>query len=136
MFTDILTKPNFIPCLTAVVRRSVMEKAGGFNPDLYYDEEYDLFLRIARLNPISYVREPLAQYRLHGQNMSGTGSLGTTGEAIWIIKNMVCQVEFLEWKQRWAVRRRLTALYGKLLFQVVRQVVFKSFFCFLSGVPL
>lgn len=61
---------NFIPCLTAVIRKQVLDKVGLFRPDLHIVEEYELFLRIAELYPVDFVHAPLAKYRVHETSFS------------------------------------------------------------------
>ncbi len=61
---------NFIPCLTAVIRKTVFEKAGLFDPKFTIAEEYDFFLRAAKNCKIEYVDLPLAKYRVHEGNIS------------------------------------------------------------------
>jgi glycosyltransferase involved in cell wall biosynthesis len=61
---------NFIPCLTAVVRKDVFKKVGLFNPGFSISEDYDLFLRIAELFKVEYIDMPLAKYRIHETNFS------------------------------------------------------------------
>lgn len=56
---------NFVPCLTAVIRKQVLDKVGLFRPDLHVVEEYELFLRIAELYQVDFVHAPLAKYRVH-----------------------------------------------------------------------
>ena len=66
---------NFISCLTAVVRKTVLDKVGVFNHHFSIAEEYDLFLRIARFFKVEYVDLPLAKYRVHPGNLSRNSSL-------------------------------------------------------------
>jgi len=61
---------NFIPCLTAVIRKNILNHTKFFNPELSIAEEYDLFLRIARSYEIEYIDLPLAEYRIHETNFS------------------------------------------------------------------
>ncbi|HOL49970.1 MAG TPA: glycosyltransferase [bacterium] len=61
---------DFIPCLTAVFRKDVLEKIGLFNERYRYAEEYELFLRIARFFQFDFVDEVLACYRVHQSNLS------------------------------------------------------------------
>ena len=49
---------------------TIFEKVGFFNPKFSIAEEYDLFLRIAKLFRIEYVNLPLAKYRIHETNFS------------------------------------------------------------------
>jgi glycosyltransferase involved in cell wall biosynthesis len=55
---------DFIPTLTAIIRRSCLNVTGFFDESVFGPEDYDLWLRISRLYPISFVPEPLARYRI------------------------------------------------------------------------
>ncbi len=70
-YADLLAQ-NPVVASSAVVRRDAFTRAGGFDPapELFAVEDYDLWLRLARLGPIAYVGEPLLEYRRHA------GSLG------------------------------------------------------------
>lgn len=67
---DQLIRDNFIPCLTAVMRKNRLSAAGEFRTDLALAEEYDYFLRFSLLTDFDYVARPLARYRLHPDNAS------------------------------------------------------------------
>ena len=57
---------NFVACAAAVMRRSAIEKAGGFfKPDFRIAEEYELFLRLAEVSEFDFVDEPLVRIRVH-----------------------------------------------------------------------
>ncbi|MBI3548529.1 MAG: glycosyltransferase [Elusimicrobia bacterium] len=57
---------NFIPCAAAMMRRSMIDKAGGFfRPDFHIAEEYELFLRLAEHSEFDYVDEALVRIRVH-----------------------------------------------------------------------
>ncbi|MDE2040050.1 MAG: glycosyltransferase [Elusimicrobia bacterium] len=57
---------NFIPCAAVVMRRSAIEKAGGFfKPDYRIAEEYELFLRLAGVSSFDFDPEPLVRLRVH-----------------------------------------------------------------------
>jgi glycosyltransferase involved in cell wall biosynthesis len=56
---------------TCVMRREVIEAAGGFDPALPGTDDWDLWLRMAaRGGTFVCNREPLAEYRVHGANTS------------------------------------------------------------------
>jgi len=61
-----LLQGNPVICSTMMVRRVVFEHVGVFDedPDLIATEDYDLWLRLARREPIAYMSEPLAFYRV------------------------------------------------------------------------
>lgn len=63
---------NPIICSTVLARRDAVRAAGGFDEDpvLVATEDYDLWLRMARVEPIAYSPEPLAFYRAHAGSLS------------------------------------------------------------------
>lgn len=66
-----LLRSNWIGMHAAVLyRREAVEEAGGFEPSLDACEDYDLYLRIARLHPIGRHGHVVAEYRRHGANLS------------------------------------------------------------------
>ncbi len=70
VFTTLFER-NFVPVLTAVVRRDCLRTAGEFDESLTACEDYDLWLRIARDWKLDYIQETLARYRLSSGQMSG-----------------------------------------------------------------
>ena len=67
-----LLRSNFIGCpATVMYRREALDTVGGFTVGVRGVEDYDLYLRIARDFPIHCHREVIAEYRVHGANMSG-----------------------------------------------------------------
>ncbi|HBL16186.1 MAG TPA: hypothetical protein DD417_05340 [Elusimicrobia bacterium] len=68
---------DFIPCASAMLRRSALAAAGGpFRPELRFVEEYELFLRLAKVAEFDFVPEPMVRIRLH----RGNASWDTAGE--------------------------------------------------------
>jgi glycosyltransferase involved in cell wall biosynthesis len=69
---DKLVKGNFIPNSTVVVRRRVIEDAGGFSRDkkFFSVEDYILWLLLAKDHKLDYAPEILVQYRMHDSNIS------------------------------------------------------------------
>jgi glycosyltransferase involved in cell wall biosynthesis len=58
--------------LTVMYRRSAIEAAGGgFDTSLRSAEDWDMDIRIARRFPFHLYNEPIAEYRKHGNNMTG-----------------------------------------------------------------
>lgn len=70
VFKELLVLNNFIPLVTAVMDKSVLDVVGIFDNRYQHAEEYDLFLRIAHEFLLDYVDEPLAEYRIHDGNWS------------------------------------------------------------------
>jgi GT2 family glycosyltransferase len=53
-----------------VVRRDVLAGTGGFDPALKRTEDWDLWLRLARIGPPAWVCRPLVAYRFHRMNIA------------------------------------------------------------------
>ena len=66
-----LLKGNIIGMhATVMYRRHVLISVGGFDTSLNACEDYDLYLRIAKDFEVSCHETPVAEYRVHGVNMS------------------------------------------------------------------
>lgn len=61
---------NYITTSGAVVRRSVIEAAGGFRTDIIGPEDWDCWLRVAKLGSVAYLAEPVVAYRVHEQSIT------------------------------------------------------------------
>ncbi|MBI4341880.1 MAG: glycosyltransferase [Candidatus Omnitrophica bacterium] len=89
-----------------LVRRSAIERAGGFRDHLPFCEDYDLWLRIAAAAPFDYTREVVAICYRHPGNMSrAVASLAEVELSVL--------AEILEWRRLGvpaAMRRRRLAL--------------------------
>lgn len=60
---------NFIGSATPLMRRSMVDRIGGFNRDQRICfEDWELWTRIAAMGPVGYVPEVLALHRLHEGN--------------------------------------------------------------------
>ena len=55
---------------TVMYRRNLLVQAGGFSADLSACEDYDVYLRLSRAYPIGSHPQIVAEYRIHGLNMS------------------------------------------------------------------
>ena len=60
---------NPICASTAMVTHAALDDVGGFNEHLVFCD-WELWIRIAGKYPIGFIAEPLAAYRVHGQNIS------------------------------------------------------------------
>jgi len=68
---EALLRGNYIGMHAAVLyRREALEKVKGFDESLRACEDYDLYLRLARVFPVGSHCEVVAAYRQHGENMS------------------------------------------------------------------
>ncbi len=68
---SVLIQHNIIECgSNPMVRHICFEKAGNFDPQLPYAQEWDMWLRIAADYPFKVIKEPLTYYRDHANNRS------------------------------------------------------------------
>jgi glycosyltransferase involved in cell wall biosynthesis len=58
-----LVESNKIACSSVMVRRCCLEKVGGFEPNLHFAEDWDLWIRISVHYPFAVLQEPLYYYR-------------------------------------------------------------------------
>lgn len=65
-----LIKSCTIPASGAMFRKSSYLEVGGIDTRLFLMEDYDLWLRLARLGPISNLPDELISYRIHTQQLS------------------------------------------------------------------
>ncbi|HEY3695975.1 glycosyltransferase [Phenylobacterium sp.] len=56
---------------TVLYRRGLLLKVGGFDISLKRCEDYDCYFRMARQYPVASHAAVVAEYRMHGANMSG-----------------------------------------------------------------
>lgn len=76
---EALLKSNFIEMISSVLfRRSVLDAIGGFDTGLRVAEDYELYLRIARVYPICCHPAVVAEYRMHDANASHNAGLMLT----------------------------------------------------------
>ncbi|HEX5044646.1 MAG TPA: glycosyltransferase [Candidatus Polarisedimenticolaceae bacterium] len=76
-----LFQGNFVLIPGVMVRRSVLERTGGFDERLRNAEDYDLWLRVAEIAEIGLVPEPLAAWRKRAGQASGQRDAMLRGEA-------------------------------------------------------
>ncbi len=70
---------------TVLYRAAALAAAGGFAEDLRACEDYDMYLRLARISPPMHGVEVVAEYHLHGANMSGDAAL-MLGEVLRVLE--------------------------------------------------
>jgi glycosyltransferase involved in cell wall biosynthesis len=71
LLRDLLAEGNVISGSgsAVVVRRELLERAGGFDERLTYAEDWDAWLRLAEICDVDFVPEPLAGIRVHSKSM-------------------------------------------------------------------
>ena len=61
---------NYISTSGVLIKKDFLVKSGGFNEELKYSEDWDLWLKLAQLGGFAYVDEPLIRVRRHKNNTS------------------------------------------------------------------
>jgi len=82
----------FIPSPTPVISRKIFKRVGLFNEsnDVKNREDWEMWLRIARIYPVLCVNEPLAHYRVHATSKTGGNDpLVTLDENLVVIEKML-----------------------------------------------
>ena len=59
---------DFIPNPSVLIRKNILELAGGYDESLF-NEDWDLWLRIAKSYPIHFMKGFYSQYRIHPESM-------------------------------------------------------------------
>lgn len=72
MFQRLLEQGNFLLAPSAIIRKSVVQSVGFFDPGLIQLQDYDYWLRIAVKHHLLVLDQPLVRYRmmLDGSNLS------------------------------------------------------------------
>ena len=86
IFEELFYKRNFIATDTVVVKRSVLEDVGFFDPTIPSQEEYDLWLRVSATYPVHYINEVLVIVTIHPDSLSTDFSKWAYGNALIIDK--------------------------------------------------
>jgi GT2 family glycosyltransferase len=80
VFGYFLLRNHIITTSGVLARKEPLVQTGGFNPELHYAEDWDLWLRLAQKGGFGYVDEPLVFVRRHGHNTSKSVITGLEGE--------------------------------------------------------
>ncbi|HOO76670.1 MAG TPA: glycosyltransferase [bacterium] len=59
-----LLEGNFIPSITVMLETALFRAVGGFDENLHFAEDTEMWLRLSRLTEIGFLSEPLAVYRV------------------------------------------------------------------------
>ena len=83
-YVDFLESYGAILLSTAMLRRSIMQEVGVFNPLFPIGQDLDLFYRVARESRLCFLPEVLTEYRVHGNNVWANSS-SSSGKEIKMI---------------------------------------------------
>ncbi|MBI3997041.1 MAG: glycosyltransferase [Candidatus Omnitrophica bacterium] len=93
-----------IPLQTVMCRRELIERVGGFDERLSIGEDYDLWLRLARITRFEFVARPLVRYGVHGANTCNDSIRLYEQRAIILARVPLDRARGITW---WFKRRRL-----------------------------
>src|SRR5215470_4892526 len=87
---------NFIITSSTLIRREAFETVGGFDESIRLVEDHDLWMRISRRFPVTFVPERLTVYRVHGGNMSRRGDLRDAIASVQVLHGLLAKDPGLE----------------------------------------
>ncbi|MDT0183423.1 glycosyltransferase [Microbacterium sp. ARD31] len=70
-FEALLREGNWIPACSVMLRTSSVREVGGYDEDLFF-EDYDLWLRLARVGTFTHVTSPQVRFRRVGSSLGST----------------------------------------------------------------
>lgn len=62
--------PIYVMHPTALMKKEIVQKVGGYDPDFFSAEDIELFARMIKHGAILAIPEPLLLYRIHGGSIS------------------------------------------------------------------
>jgi len=126
---------TFIPILSVVIKKNIVEKIGGFSKELLIVEDLDLWLRFAENYPVDYVDECLAIYRTHDNNLHRINKNIFIDEYITVLQNCIDRNKTSFSKKD--ISKKMSMLFfdkGRILFK--DNMFLKSIYYFLKSVNL
>ncbi len=67
-FKTLLLGPNIVSCPSVMVRRKCYEHLGGFDSQLPFTADWEMWMRIALFYDVAYLAKSLVKYRRHERN--------------------------------------------------------------------
>lgn len=85
---DSLIRENLVPTCSVIVRKSIIDRVGGFNEkkDLMGVDDWDVWLRVSLVADFDFVPEPLATHIYHGENYSANNNLMHNAELLCLVE--------------------------------------------------
>jgi GT2 family glycosyltransferase len=72
----------------ALVRRAVLERVGGWDPDLRYRSDFDFWIRAASAGPFAFVSDPVARWRAHPDALSAESATAIAAEHVNLVEKV------------------------------------------------
>lgn len=125
---DELLYDCFIPCPSVLFRKDLFFKVGCINESLKVAEDYDIFLKLAKISNVLSVDSNLCAYRIHGTNLSHRNDDITFKESIGLVNSYSNHKYINDYVIYWKFK------YFKNLFK--RRLFFQAILLMLSINPL
>lgn len=107
-----LLNQNFILSTTsALIRKSVIAKIGGFDDKMKLADDYEMWLRLANTGRLTFIFEPLFQWRYHLTSLSHNEEKHLT-DLIYIYEKFRKSVKDKEYDD--IIQRKLSGYYKRL----------------------
>lgn len=84
LINNVIVNPSM-----ALIRRSVLDKAGNYNPDLRWGEDWELWIRISNWTHFGFVDEPVIIYRAHSDSLTHQDPLKSVNCYLDISRNAI-----------------------------------------------
>lgn len=78
-----LLRQNWLLTSSVLVRRSLLARTGVFDPTLIGGQDFELWLRLARLTHFGWIRSCFAVKRAHGGNITGSHAYAYHHVKVW-----------------------------------------------------
>lgn len=128
-----LLKKYQVGLSTLVIRRAAFSSlSGGFDPNLHITGDFDIVLRLARKWKMVSLQEPLANYLLHGENVSKRGKRRQVEEYHSWLNKMKKYPDVVKLSGFRAVKNEYAYMKGRLYLSEKRR---KKVWCILSKMP-
>ena len=113
---------DFIPILTVLIMKNVLDEVGYFDETLRGVEDWDLWIRVLQKNEAIYLDEFLAKYRVSSTGLSGNFERHfVEEEKVWI-KHMDLYSKDISTYRRWFANKKqvLIAKQNKNIFNFLK----------------
>ena len=82
-FESLVLSSTVFPPGLVVHRKEILDKAGLFDTESRYAEDWDLLLRVTRFGHMSFVPEPVLYYRRHQNNVGTSPRVPVACKKVW-----------------------------------------------------